>query len=207
MKSFPFFTILIAFFIQSESAYAQYLTYRQEIEKFRSANWKGLILDPRTTVRVGDSIYLDYYPVKEKNKVYCSVEVLHGQEPFDMPTYSGQIKSFIKYARFSFVFSGKPISLMAYRNLQTINSPIYKDHLFIPFKDPGNGKQTYGGGRYLDFRLGDIKDGHALLDLNRIYNPWCAYSDGYNCPIPPFENHLQINIKAGEKKFKKNQSH
>lgn len=203
MKAFSLLFTLIIFFIRTENSYSQFLTYKQEIQLFRSTNWKALILDPRTTLPPADSLFLDYYPVKEKNKVYCSVEILPDQEVIEMPTYSGQIKSFIKYARFSFVLSGKPITLMAYRNLQTIRSPLYKDHLFIPFKDAGNGKQTYEGGRYLDLKVGDIKNNHALLDLNRIYNPWCAYSDGYNCPIPPFENHLQVRIKAGEKKFKK----
>jgi uncharacterized protein len=138
-----------------------------------------------------------------KKKTKCTVEILHDQEAFEMPTYSGQVKSFIRYARFNFVLSGKPVSLTAYRNLQTIRSPVYKDHLFIPFKDAGNGKQTYGGGRYIDFTLGEIHHGHALLDLNRVYNPWCAYSDGYNCPIPLTENHLKLKVKAGEKKFAK----
>jgi hypothetical protein len=34
------------------------------------------------------------------------------------------------------------------------------------------------------------------------YNPWCAFSDGYNCPIPPPVNALDLAIEAGEKVFR-----
>lgn len=201
MKAITLLFLSIILF-QPGFLHSQSSSYKQDIIKYRSDNWRGLIQDPRTTLKAADSIYLDYYPVKEKNKVYCTVELLKDQQPVDMPTYSGQVKQFIRYAKFRFSLSGKKIALIAFRNLQHISSPLYKDLLFIPFKDAGSGKQTYEGGRYMDVRTGIIHDGHALLDLNRIYNPWCAYSDGYNCPIPPVENHLQVKIKAGEKKFK-----
>mgnify|MGYP006303059821 CR=1 FL=1 len=74
--------------------------------------------------------------------------------------------------------------------------------LFIIFADPTNGDTTYGGGRYLDFRLRDIRNGRLAIDFNRAYNPYCAYGDGYQCPIPPPENHLQTRVAAGERTFK-----
>ena len=80
----------------------------------------------------------------------------------------------------------------------------YANHLFLPFKDATNDVTTYGGGRYIDLEVGDIVDGQFVLDFNTCYNPWCAFSAGYNCPVPPRENHLAVEVKAGEKKFKKN---
>ena len=77
--------------------------------------------------------------------------------------------------------------------------PGMKDHLFVPFKDWTNGEESYGGGRYIDLKTGDITDGKITIDFNKCYNPWCAYSDGYNCPIPPVENHFELKIEAGEK--------
>ncbi len=182
---------------------AQVNTYREDINNFRSQNWIGLIKDPRTTLVAGDSIYLAYFPIKEKNKVYCKVELLDGQESFDMPTYSGQLKSFRKYARLAFVWRGKNLHLFAYQSFQLITNPVYKDYLFIPFKDLTSGKQTYSGGRYIDIKMGQIQNGTMILDLNQVYNPWCAYSDGYNCPIPPSENNLLVKLKCGEKMFRK----
>jgi len=71
--------------------------------------------------------------------------------------------------------------------------------LFIPFKDPSNQSSTYEGGRYLNASL--QPDGFVELDFNKCYNPWCAYSYGYNCPFPPPENTLPFAINAGEKRF------
>jgi uncharacterized protein (DUF1684 family) len=80
--------------------------------------------------------------------------------------------------------------------------PQYKDYLFLPFKDETNGFETYGGGRYMDVRISTLKDGKIILNFNKAYNPYCAYGDGFNCPIPPLENHLNFSIKAGERDFK-----
>jgi len=50
--------------------------------------------------------------------------------------------------------------------------------------------------------INPIKGGKIVIDFNKAYNPWCAYSDGFNCPIPPKENHIGMSVLAGEKKFK-----
>ena len=73
----------------------------------------------------------------------------------------------------------------------------YKDYLFIPFRDVTSGKETYGGGRFLDARI--PKNDTLLIDFNLNYNPYCAYSERYSCPIPPTENTLKVSILAGEK--------
>jgi uncharacterized protein (DUF1684 family) len=55
----------------------------------------------------------------------------------------------------------------------------------------------------MDFKTGDINDNILILDFNKCYNPWCAYSDGFNCPVPPRENHLKMEVTAGEKGYLK----
>lgn len=184
-------------------SFGQVLCYKQDILHFRSENWKSLMADPRTILHQQDSIYLDYFPIKERNKVYANVVPIHEQDTIEMPTYSGKIKSFKKHALIQFRWKNNPVTLTAYQSLQNINSPVYKDYLFIPFKDKTTGKSTYAGGRYIDVKPGKIQQGRLILDLNEVYNPWCAYSDGYNCPIPPKENTLDISLTAGEKKFKR----
>ena len=67
---------------------------------------------------------------------------------------------------------------------------------FIPFRDSTSGKETYGAGRYLDIEPNE--DGTVTVDFNLAYNPYCAYSDGYSCPLPPAENWLSVPIEAGE---------
>lgn len=70
---------------------------------------------------------------------------------------------------------------------------------FIPFSDAGNGKGTYGGGRYLDVI---VRRGRPLLlDFNYASNPYCAYREDFVCPRVPAFNHLSWNIPAGEKNY------
>ncbi|GAB3038335.1 DUF1684 domain-containing protein [Spirosoma pulveris] len=69
----------------------------------------------------------------------------------------------------------------------------------ILFRDATSGKETYGGGRYLELAPATITDTRTILDFNTAYNPYCAYNAGFACPLPPAENTLKIAIKAGEK--------
>jgi uncharacterized protein (DUF1684 family) len=69
--------------------------------------------------------------------------------------------------------------------------------LFVPFSDGTSGHESYGAGRYLDIRA--ESDGSHVLDINLAYNPYCAYSEAYSCPLPPAENWLPVRIEAGER--------
>ncbi|MDG6949994.1 MAG: DUF1684 domain-containing protein [Nitrososphaerota archaeon] len=71
--------------------------------------------------------------------------------------------------------------------------------LFIPFRDATSGKESYGAARYLDLEV--EHDDEYAVDFNYAYNPYCAYSDDYVCPLPPQENWLKVAVKAGERKF------
>ena len=56
--------------------------------------------------------------------------------------------------------------------------------------------------RYIDLEEDEHRvDGEWILDFNRAYNPTCAYSDRYECPLPPTENWLEVPIEAGEKAY------
>jgi len=68
--------------------------------------------------------------------------------------------------------------------------------VFVPFRDATSGKESYGPGRYLTLDL--TEDDRYDLDFNRAFNPYCAYTDAYECGFPPAENDLPIAIRAGE---------
>ena len=70
------------------------------------------------------------------------------------------------------------------------------ESLDVYFTDATSGRESYRM-RYLEVAAG--ADGRIVLDFNRAYNPACAYSPHYNCPIPPPENHLTVAIRAGER--------
>jgi uncharacterized protein (DUF1684 family) len=67
----------------------------------------------------------------------------------------------------------------------------------IFFRDATSGKESYPVGRYVDLKK--LEKGKYLLDFNMAYNPACAFSEYYNCPVPPKSNMLMVAIRAGEK--------
>ncbi|THE65721.1 DUF1684 domain-containing protein [Salinadaptatus halalkaliphilus] len=73
--------------------------------------------------------------------------------------------------------------------------------LFVPMRDKTTGQQTYQGGRYMELSPDrELDDGDEIvLDLNLAYTPFCAYSDTFDCPLPPEENWLEVAIPAGER--------
>jgi uncharacterized protein len=80
----------------------------------------------------------------------------------------------------------------------------YGGGVFLPFRDATTGRTTFGGGRYLldgikGADLGTDANGRAILDFNFAYNPSCAYSARWICPLAPAENALPVAITAGER--------
>jgi uncharacterized protein (DUF1684 family) len=73
------------------------------------------------------------------------------------------------------------------------------EDLFFILGDKTNGKDTYGGGRFLYSK--PPKDGKLILDFNKAYNPPCAFTPYATCPLPPESNRLDVRVEAGEKVF------
>ena len=71
-----------------------------------------------------------------------------------------------------------------------------ENELNIFFRDASTGKESYALGRYVDLKK--LDNGNYLMDFNLAYNPACAFSEYYNCPIPPKSNTLKVAIRAGE---------
>jgi len=128
------------------------------------------------------------------------VPAMHA-EPFLMPTTTDRTPEYKLFGTAYFHLGGKEYSLEVYQNQQLKLEAEYRDYLFLPFLDETNGKESYAGGRYIDL---SIPDGNTIeIDFNKAYNPYCAYSKRFSCPIVPVVNTLNIPIKAGVKKFKK----
>jgi len=69
--------------------------------------------------------------------------------------------------------------------------------VFVPFRDLTSGRDSYGPGRYLTLELNE--DDNYEVDFNRAFNPYCAYTDDFECAFPPAENDLPVEVRAGEK--------
>jgi uncharacterized protein (DUF1684 family) len=73
------------------------------------------------------------------------------------------------------------------------------DGLFIILRDDTAGRTTYQSGRFLYVEKKPKPGETFMLDLNRVYNPPCAFSEFTTCPLPPKQNILKVKIEAGEK--------
>ena len=113
---------------------------------------------------------------------------------FDMLTTTTRKAKFRKYGVITFKIKDKKYALNVYQ--AEIRQESYQNSLFLPFKDLTNGVKTYAGGRYMELSI--PKEGSEIIvDFNKAYNPYCAYSSKYSCPVVPSENHLNVHIKVG----------
>lgn len=94
-----------------------------------------------------------------------------------------------------FSLSGRSASIEAYSEGSS------SDRLFLIFRDETCGKKamSYGAGRYL--YATPNSDGSVPLDFNQAWNPLCAYSPFFHCPVPPRSNVLGFSIPVGEKVY------
>lgn len=191
--------ILLLLLLLGLGAKAQ--TFKEQISAHREHYKADFVSNERSPLKETDLKHLNFYDADSTYQVLALVELLQNEKVFKMPTYAGTTADYIRYAKLTFDLKGKPVQLTLYRNIALAANAAYKDYLFLPFTDQTNNRETYGGGRYIDLKTTAIVDGKLQLDFNKAYNPYCAYSDGYRCPIPPEENDLSLEINAGEKKY------
>lgn len=144
---------------------------------------------------------LDFFPVDTNFIVKAEFVRTPAEAPFAMKTSTDRLPIYVKYGELYFELNGRRMKLNVYQNQELMQDPEYFDYLFLPFTDLTNGNETYAGGRYIDFRIPESSE--VTLDFNKAYNPYCAYSGKYSCPVPPEENNLEIEIFAGVKSFDK----
>ncbi|MBK9270478.1 MAG: DUF1684 domain-containing protein [Saprospiraceae bacterium] len=173
--------------------------YALSIQQHRTKIAEEHLKDQRSPLRKGDLKKLRYFPADEQFSLFCNYQKITDADSVIMPTTSGRLKYFVRSAKISFQWNESIHTLFLYR---PASAPDSFQHLFLLFYDQSNGEETYAGGRYLDLEAPLTNDNGLLVDFNKAYNPWCAYSDGFNCPIPPEENRLSFPLYAGEKLYK-----
>lgn len=177
--------------------------YENDMHKYRESYKLHFMLATNSPLQAADTGYLQFYPPDTNYRLKARFTATPQAKEFDMPTYSGQMKKYRQYGLLTFTVNDTTSTLQVYQSQALMKKRGLKDYLFIPFTDQTNYITTYGGGRYLELRTGDIKNDTVILDFNKCYNPYCAYADGYSCPIPPDANKLPVAIPAGEMLFGK----
>lgn len=171
--------------------------YMIEMKSYREDLLTMLRTDPDSPVP--DSLKgkfkgLDFFEVDKAWRISSRFEKNPKFQRYNMPRTDGKFDTYIIAGWCKFRYEGKEYKLTAYQ-------PNSKDSksLFVPFRDATTGKESYGGGRYIDTRL--VED-RVTLDFNKAYNPYCVYDYyGYACPVPPESNTLPFRVEAGEKVF------
>lgn len=173
-------------------------------EAFKNASWSPLTEEQKSGFRG-----LNYYP-ENQNLVFHDIliEPAGNNETVETPTSAGDTEKYSRAGIIKFSLEGKEYQIHLYKDIDGSN-------YFLPIKDATSGSETYKDGRYVDIEVDDnkqslrsssSKDSTAglkipKLDFNYAYNPYCAYSHNWRCPISPEENRLPIAIEAGEKNF------
>lgn len=142
---------------------------------------------------------LDFFPPDTTYVVRAYLERTPGAVPFYMPSTTDRKSLEVVYGIAHFRLNGMDHSLEVYQGLELMKEEGFEDYLFLPFLDHTNGRETYGGGRYIDL---SIPKGDSLtIDFNKAYNPYCVYDKKYSCPLVPRQNYLRTEVRAGVKDF------
>lgn len=176
-------------------------SYKKSIRKFQkelNQSFGNPEKSPLMKDKIQDFEGLPFFSVNEKYRVTAKFEKLPPELLVSLKTSDKRLRDYERFAIATFELEGKQFQLTLFKSTAKVITPGYENSLFLPFTDQSNGKETYGGGRYMDVEIpiGDT----IIIDFNKAYNPYCAYSDRYSCPIPPQENDLQISILSGVKK-------
>ncbi len=139
---------------------------------------------------------LPFFPINLTYRVSATLTLTEGTPFLPLKTTTSRLANDRIYGYVEFEIARKAFTLPVYQSQDLMKKPELADYLFFPFTDLTNGEQTYSGGRYIDLRI--PKEGPMLIvDFNKAYNPYCAYSHRFSCPLVPRENHIDIEIPAG----------
>jgi hypothetical protein len=122
------------------------------------------------------------FPVKDTIKVFGT---------------KGEERKAVRFGYVTFKYDNKDYRVNVYKGYTRNGQEYYS----IWFTDQTTGDETYGVGRYLDFDYNSNPGFIYSIDFNLAYNPYCSYSPEYSCAIPLKEDHIDLSIKAGEKRF------
>ena len=134
---------------------------------------------------------MHWFPVDEAWKVAARFEAFAEPKEIAVPNVLGGNFKMKSPGVLKFTLKGKEYSLQ----------PVDEGDgtLFIIFRDKSSENETYKSGRFL--YADKPVHGEAVLDFNKAENPPCAFTPYATCPLPPAGNSLEIEIKAGEKRY------
>ena len=185
-------SVFFIFYSCNEAKKPSYTDVVQSKRDFIELSFKG----PNSPLQTKDKesfTGLSYYDVDSNFRVTAKLKWNLEIKPVHLIRDTLTSSLYYPSASLTFLIKGKNYELTGYtRSLKN------KTEIFIPFYDLTSGKETYGGGRFLEV---EVNAGELIvLDFNLAYNPYCVYNPSYICAVPPLSNKLDVHIYAGEKK-------
>ena len=177
--------------------------YIEEIRNFQKKENADFLNPDKSPLSKEDRLAFEghsFYPIDPEYRVIADFVATPEAKPFPLATSKGTTKLYRKLGDLKFNLKGQALSLEVYQQIKRFTLPGEKTYLFLPIIDKTTGVETYGAGRYMHYE--GIPEGNKwVIDFNKAYNPYCAYSDNYECPVVPNPNHLPIAIRAGVKGY------
>jgi uncharacterized protein (DUF1684 family) len=151
-----------------------------------------IVFDPKSP-RFEQYKGLKYFPIDLAYRYELPLTPNPKPETIVIQSTRGNQRNAQRVGWFDFVVGATPARLEAVRLLEP---GVGESDVSVFFRDATSGNESYSLGRYVDVKK--LPNGNYLLDFNFAYNPACAFSEHYNCPIPPKTNALAVAIRAGE---------
>lgn len=184
------------------------ILHRSEVERY-------FALHPESPFRIDTTAPfhgLRWFPIDPR---FRGVSVLHRYDPAETVTVmgtKGEARKQLRYGWFAFPVPDENNTPVTIRLNAYTPADVHPEGggnlLSVWFTDRTTGKETYHVGRYVNPDAVDPDPGHLYtIDLNKAYNPYCAYSDAYSCAVPREEDHIDLLLRVGEKTYDNNHAH
>ncbi|MGE5351092.1 MAG: DUF1684 domain-containing protein [Bacteroidota bacterium] len=174
--------------------------YIAEVENMRQKKNFEMQNDQQSPFNFKGKVHFEPLKYFDVDPSYVFKSKLYEYENKDTITVygtKGEPRKAVRFGYIKFNLDGKNVKMNVYKGSTRTGQEYYS----IWFTDRTTNNESYGVGRYLDFEKVDNPDYIYTIDFNQAYNPYCAYSPNYSCAIPTKDDYVDIEVKAGEKKF------
>ncbi len=192
------FTVL--FYSCGEKGTVEEKQYIKEVEQYRNEKNDYMKNNPDSPFNQDTTINfepLNYYDVDPAFVFKSRLFEYPSKDTITVYGTKGEERKAVRYGYVTFDYKNHPYKVNVYKGTSASGEEYYS----IWFTDKTTGDETYGVGRYIDFDINTDSNYVYTVDFNLAYNPYCAYSAKYSCAIPTKEDHIDLAVTAGEKKF------
>ncbi len=138
---------------------------------------------------------VSYFPYDTGFRISAQFVADKALPPRVFRTSRGTDKQFFHAGDAHFTLKGKSMTLPFYAES---NKPAEITEMSAFFTDSLTGKGTYGAGRYVDVDgFGRYPPANVTIDFNLTYNPNCARSPYFTCPVAV--DTVPVAVTAGER--------